>query len=92
MKTPKLSDLMPDTIMAQIPEDGKSVGVWHPTASGWSVEYVKKELVDNQVDNEWFFRWASRAVADGRYEEAINVIFNHPANPYYDNNPWKDKK
>ena len=42
------------------------------------------------VDNEWFFRWAARAMADGRYQEAISTIFYHPANPYADNNPWAD--
>lgn len=42
-----------------------------------------------QQDNEWFYRWAARAMADGKYKEAIGVIFHHPDNPYAKNNPWE---
>lgn len=42
-----------------------------------------------EVENEWFFRWAARAMADGRYQEAISTIFHHPANPYAKSNPWE---
>jgi hypothetical protein len=38
---------------------------------------------------EWFFRWAARAMAGHTpYENAISTIFNHPGNPYAENNPW----
>lgn len=37
---------------------------------------------------EWFFRWASRAMASGDFKGAVETIFYHPANPYQKNNPW----
>ena len=40
---PKLSDAWPDKIMVQLPEDGKTHGVWHPVAKGWSVEYIRSD-------------------------------------------------
>jgi hypothetical protein len=45
---PKLSDQMPPRIMAQIPDDGKTTGVWHETAKGWAVEYIRADLVPAQ--------------------------------------------
>lgn len=37
---------------------------------------------------EWFFRWASRAMASGDFKGAVETIFYHPGNPYQKNNPW----
>ena len=51
-------------------------------------QYKRAAAQQPEVDNEWFFRWASRAMTDGKYEEAVRVIFNHPANPYGKVNPW----
>ena len=52
--------------------------------------YAENKELKEQQEEEWFFRWAARAVADGTYKGSIDVIFCHPNNPYYDNNPWLD--
>ena len=63
-ETPKLSDVWPDKIMVQLPEDGKTHGVWHPVAKGWSVEYIRADLTPR------FTR--------GELEEKVYLIlFNH---------------
>ncbi len=50
---PKLSDQMPERIMAQIPDSGQTTGVWHPTASGWAVEYVRADLAEEWKEKAW---------------------------------------
>ena len=45
----------------------------------------------DDYEAEWFFRWAARAKGDAynlTAEEAINVIWNAPGNPYFEKNPW----
>jgi hypothetical protein len=44
---------------------------------------------DDDFQPEWFYRWAARAKA-GQVtpEQAISIIFDSPANPYAENNPW----
>lgn len=41
--TPPKPDLLPDEIMVQAPETGKTYGIWHPTASGHAVKYTRAD-------------------------------------------------
>lgn len=69
---------------------------WHPKDDAL-VKYCVRALAEGRVltesaeDNEWFFRWAARAMGDPAehsFERAVKMIWHHPRNPYRNNNPW----
>lgn len=55
-------------------------------------EPVQKTAVEER--EEWFFRWIARGKGNHcgmTMEHCANIIWEHPNNPYRNNNPWDDK-
>lgn len=57
---------------------------------------ITSEPTEEQIKDieEWFFRWIARGKAGFcgmSMEQCADMIWHHPSNPYFDNNPWEEK-